>query len=1061
MTEPERAATSLETDVSTVEEPAPPPPEPWTPERVLEWNRYYDLYVAAGVVLLVFFASAHYIAQANLWSHLQTGRLIARGGPVTTDPFSYSMAGRNWVNIPWLFQVSHAAIYDAARRVNLGNPDQLAAGVLVGLAAAARALTALVLLRLSRRGPGLWWVAVCVLLALGAVVAPMPGSAGGIAPILGGIARPADVGPETWGVLFLAIELLLLDRAYNRGRPRALIGLVPLFLLWANTDDSFLFGLILAAVRLGVGLAGRGRVAGLRREPGGEGAVRVSPGLALGALGGSLVACVLNPSFVAIFPAAASRYLSLFRPASEVLTADQISYFGRQSWSYFNRLHGGEQTGAYRLYIAFYLVLVGAGVASFVANRRRFSAGRAALFGVAALLWGALAVLAPEFAVVWAAVVALNGSEWYRDTYGAGGRVGGGWTAWSIGGRAVTLLAITAMLVKGLTGYGASPAEPAFGFGVNNDEFPFEVADYLAGAPIEGNVLNLTLASGDALIWRAWPKNPLRKTYIDGRSNLFPRALRAQLQDIRRALAEGDTATWKPLLDGYGISVVLVPIGSDPNVQNTARVYNGLAKSPDWTAFYDDGTVVLFGRRDAAPNDVAHFEKHPLQAEILAFRTARTIPPTDRTPTPTGTFDRFFQNRGRRMPQPHVWAAERWLTTRLADPNAAPPLANALLAIGELRTALATHPNDATAWRLLASSYRILGAREAALLAPGGDGLPAGYTNFRLQQRATVLNFAIQSTPPPRTQDARLALADLHRELGQLYLVGNSRDLARDQFESARRLGRPEDEASDLAEAAQLAQLEEQVDQVQTALAEATRPDGQPLTPFERIDFALNNGAPGLALQELEDAEATGLLQGPAKSQLLDLYCRIGRADKALELLGTTSGDIEDPALNTGPGTASYRQGLVYFLIGNYDLSRLLWRDRAIPQLRSYLTTQAMEATRTNLRGGARAASEMFQQLPDQIAQQATWEFHLALCLLEGGAPEEAGTHFTKALTLQPDYNVRPLIAYYLEQLGLPVPPAPEPDRPALPLGGGASTPAVELPADVFSKPATPPPATP
>jgi tetratricopeptide (TPR) repeat protein len=1057
MTAPERAASSLEADASTAEEPAPPPPEPWTPERVLEWNRYYDLYVAAGVVLLVFFASAHTISQANLWSHLQTGRLIAKQGPVTTDPFSYTMTGRRWVNIPWLFQVSHALLYDAARRVNLGNPEQLAAGVLVGVTAFARALTALVLLRLSRRGPGLWWVAVCTLLALGAVFAPMPGARAGLAPILGGVARPADVGPETWGILFLAIELLVFDRAYNRGRPRALIGLVPLFLLWANVDDSFLFGLILAAVRLGVGLTGRGPAAATRREAG-DGEGRVTPGLALGVLGGVLVACCLNPSLVAIFPAAASRFLGLFRPASEVLTSDQISYFGPRSWSYFNRLHGGEASGAYRLYIAFYLVVVGSGLASFFLNRRRFSAGRFAVYAVAAVLWGALAVLAPEFAVVWAAAVALNGVEWYRDTYGTAGHLGGGWTAWSVGGRAVTLLAITAMLVKGLTGYGATPAEPSFGFGVNNDEFPFEVADYLAAAPIEGNVLNLTLASGDALIWRAWPINPQRKTFIDGRSNLFPRALRARLQDLRRALAEGDTAAWKPLLDEYKISVVMVPIGSDPNVQNTARVYNGLANSPDWTAFYDDGTVVLFGREDGPPADVAHFQKHPLQAEILAFRTARTIPPTDRTPTPTTTFDRIFQNRARRMPQPHVWAAERWLTERLADPSAPPPLANALLAIGDLRTALATHPNDATAWRLLAGAYRLLGAREAAVLSPRGDALPAGYTNFRLQQRATVLNFAIQSTPPPRTQDARSALADLHRELGQLYLVGNSLDLARDELDAARRLSRAEE--IDPAEANQLAQLEEQVDRIQTALAEATRPDGQPLTPFERIEYALNSGAPGIAMQELEDAEATGLLQGPAKSQLLDLYCRIGRADKALELLGTTSGDIEDPALSTGPGTASYRQGLVYFLIGNYDLARLLWRDRAIPQIRSYLATQAMEATRASLRGEARGAAEAFQNLPDQVAQQATWEFQLALCLLEGGAPAEAADHFARALTLQPDYNVRPLVAYYLEQLGKPVPPAPEPNRPELPLlggpGAGASPPAVELPKDVFQEPAKP-----
>lgn len=1048
MTESERAQTSMESDVSAVEEPAPPPPEPWTPERVLEWNRYYDLYVVAGVLLLVFFASAHYISQANLWSHLQTGRLIAKQGPVTTDPFSYSMAGRKWVNIPWLFQVSHALLYDAALRVKLGTPEQLAAGVLIGLTALVRALTAVVLLRLSRRGPGLWWVAVCVLLALGAIVSPMPGARGGIAPVLGGIAQPGEVGPETWGLLYLAIAVLLFDRAYNRGRPRALIGLVPLFLLWANTDDSFFYGLILVGARLLAGLVERPS----RRpaEGGSEPPARVSPRLALGVLGGCVLVCLLNPSLVAIFPAAASRYLNLFRASTE-MTTDQLSYFGRISGAYFNRIHGGDATGARWLYIVYYLVVVGAGLGSFALNRRRFAIGRFAIYAVAALFWAVLALHGHEFAVIWAAVMALNGQEWYRDTYGVGGRLGGNWAFWSVGGRAVTLLAITVMLVKGLTGYGASPAEPRFGFGVNNDEFAFEVAEYLASAPIEGNVLNLTLSSGDAMIWRAWPKNPLRKTYIDGRSNLFPRALRAQLSEIRRALGEDDKAAWKPLLDNYNITVVMVPIGADPNIQNTARVYNGLANSPNWMPFYDDGTVILFGRKDAPPADLAVFEKHPLQAEILAFRNQRTIPPTDRTPTPTTAFDRIFQNRGRRAPQPHVWAAERWLTQRVANPDETPPIANSLLAIGELRTALASYPNDATAWRLLAGTYRMLSARETALLSPRGEAIPPVFTTFRIQQRAAVLTFAIQSSPPPGTQDARSALGELHRELGHLYLVSNYLDLARDQFDAARRLSRPEE--IDPLEITQLAQLEDEVERIQTAMAEATRPDGQPLTPFERVDFALNSGAPGIAMQELEDADATGLLQGPAKSQLLDLYCRIGRADKALELLGSTSGDIEDPSMNTGPGTASYRQGLVYFLIGNYDFARLLWKDRAIPQLRGFIATQALEATRAILRGEARGAAEAFQDLPERIAQQATWEFQLGLSLLEGGDPEAAGDSLSNALTLQPDFGVRPLIAYYLEQIGKPVPPEPEPTLSALPAVGASST-ATALPDNVFQEPA-------
>ena len=73
---------------------------------------------------------------------------------------------------------------------------------------------------------------------------------------IGGIASPASVvGPETWGLLFLTVELLLLHRATRPGSTGRAFGLVPLFLLWANVDESFGFGLaILAASTIGLAL---------------------------------------------------------------------------------------------------------------------------------------------------------------------------------------------------------------------------------------------------------------------------------------------------------------------------------------------------------------------------------------------------------------------------------------------------------------------------------------------------------------------------------------------------------------------------------------------------------------------------------------------------------------------------------------------------------------------------------------------------------------------------------------------------------------------------------------
>ena len=67
-------------------------------------------------------------------------------------------------------------------------------------------------------------------------------------------------------MLLLAIEMLLLHRAYNEGRRGALYGMVPLFLVWVNLDESFFVGLlILAAAAVGRVLDGSSAVTLVQR----------------------------------------------------------------------------------------------------------------------------------------------------------------------------------------------------------------------------------------------------------------------------------------------------------------------------------------------------------------------------------------------------------------------------------------------------------------------------------------------------------------------------------------------------------------------------------------------------------------------------------------------------------------------------------------------------------------------------------------------------------------------------------------------------------------------------
>ena len=86
--------------------------------------------------------------------------------------------------------------------------------------------------------------------------------------------------------------------------------------------------------------------------------------------------------------------------------------------------------------------------------------------------------------------------------------------------------------------------------------------------------------------------------------------------------------------------------------------------------------------------------------------------------------------------------------------------------------------------------------------------------------------------------------------------------------------------------------------------------------PVEKAIAARNQGAPGLAIGELEEANRGNMSPLLVKPQLVDLYCFTGQPDRALELLST--GASEDPNLGTEPGTSFMRQGQVYFLLGNY-----------------------------------------------------------------------------------------------------------------------------------------------
>ncbi len=173
-------------------------------------------YLAAGLTFWSFGFTG--LQGADLWWHIAGGRWIVEHGAVRApDPFSYTTAGRYWLNDSWLADV---LLYLWARAFGL---ESLAYWKWLVIVAAWLILFRL-LVRLSGDRLAGWAAATFGL----AVAAPF-----------------LDVRPQLYALLGWA---LVLDATLGRPQPRPWLPIV--FLIWANLHASFVLGLLTLPVVL-------------------------------------------------------------------------------------------------------------------------------------------------------------------------------------------------------------------------------------------------------------------------------------------------------------------------------------------------------------------------------------------------------------------------------------------------------------------------------------------------------------------------------------------------------------------------------------------------------------------------------------------------------------------------------------------------------------------------------------------------------------------------------------------------------------------------------------------
>ena len=250
-----------------------------------------------GAIVAVLCASAWFhppVVGEDLWWHLATGREVAaRGGPPLVDVFSFTAAGRPWLNPEWLWDA-------AAWRLYAADPQILA------------------------------WSNLAVLFLLFAVVGETCRATSGsrLAASLAVVGAAAsshlffDIRPHIATLLFVAVVLLLRD---TRAAPWLW---PPLVALWANVHGGFVFGIatigLLVATRAVTSSIAAGRLVVQRRE--------------WVALALCLAAWLLNPWGAALIqfpldlldPASPYREMREWLPPD--LSADPRLYGGRFLW---------------------------------------------------------------------------------------------------------------------------------------------------------------------------------------------------------------------------------------------------------------------------------------------------------------------------------------------------------------------------------------------------------------------------------------------------------------------------------------------------------------------------------------------------------------------------------------------------------------------------------------------------------------------------------------------------------------------------------------------------------
>jgi hypothetical protein len=469
----------------------------------------------AGILLFGLLAmTARNAVDPDLWWHLRTGQWIIETGTIPhADPFSFTRAASPWVSHEWLSEV---AFYQLWKYTG-------AAGLILFAAIVTTAGFMLLYMRCPAQPAG-----AAVAVALSALAA---------APSWG-------VRPQMFTFALASLLLWLLERGQDR--PRFLLWIPPLFLLWLNLHAGFALGpaLLLAYC---VGL--------LWEAVCGDTAWReLRPYLVRLLL--VLLACLalvpLNPSGVQLY----------LYPLDVLRSAGMRSFIVEWFPPDFHQPRYAP------------LLLIGLALLVALAGPRSRPKARV----LVPLLLTFLAALdavrhIPIFVLLATPVVSASFSFCSLTTPARP------WDALPASPK--SRLAFRAAVLVLMAGFALTRWHSL----VRNQAraeaelFPSRAADYLRSHPMPSRLLAYYDWGGYA-IWKLYPEY---RVFVDGRADLYGDDLLRQFQEAIQ-LREG----WNRVLDTWEVQAVLLP--------RFCALAQALRLDPGWHAEYRDSQAVLFLR---------------------------------------------------------------------------------------------------------------------------------------------------------------------------------------------------------------------------------------------------------------------------------------------------------------------------------------------------------------------------------------------------------------------------------------------------------------------------------